>query len=151
MAALLNGHSPKRHKSQRSLPLPTYALNEKPFSYGRPSSSLSSFFTTFYIPLPGIQGRRLRLPLPIPPRAYYASVSQFGRRRGCAIVVLAVVGVLWLMVSLTRRVRMAEQQWSQSSSSFFPTSTLVFEREDLQTIWQWEIASGHYPSNRKRA
>ncbi|KAF9535337.1 hypothetical protein CPB83DRAFT_841595 [Crepidotus variabilis] len=26
------------------------------------------------------------------------------------------------------------------------TSTLVFRRDDLQRIWRWEVASGHYPS-----
>ncbi|CAK5278359.1 unnamed protein product [Mycena citricolor] len=33
-----------------------------------------------------------------------------------------------------------EQSFSQEES------TLVFRREDLQKLWKWEIASGHYPS-----
>ncbi|KAF7346844.1 Snorna binding protein [Mycena sanguinolenta] len=35
-------------------------------------------------------------------------------------------------------------EWDEETSD--EPSTLVFRREDLQRIWNWEIASGHYPS-----
>ncbi|KAK1216072.1 hypothetical protein PQX77_021303 [Marasmius sp. AFHP31] len=37
-------------------------------------------------------------------------------------------------------------EWSESWPAVGDPSTLVFQREDLQRIWDWEIRSGHYPS-----
>lgn len=36
------------------------------------------------------------------------------------------------------------ENWQPSNAD---SSTLVFRREDLQRIWKWEIASGHFPSS----
>jgi len=38
--------------------------------------------------------------------------------------------------------------WGEESTTASEPSTLVFRREDLQRIWNWEISSGHYPSRR---
>ncbi|KAG6866689.1 hypothetical protein C0993_007474, partial [Termitomyces sp. T159_Od127] len=45
----------------------------------------------------------------------------------------------------TRKVRDAPQ-WQPPAEH----STLVFRRDQLQRIWQWEVASGHYPSSPAR-
>ncbi|KAG6852523.1 hypothetical protein C0991_011251 [Blastosporella zonata] len=40
------------------------------------------------------------------------------------------------------------RQWSENwPPSNADASTLVFRRDDLQRIWKWEIASGHFPSS----
>ncbi|KAG6835645.1 hypothetical protein H0H93_016233 [Arthromyces matolae] len=39
------------------------------------------------------------------------------------------------------------RQWTDNWQSTNEQSTLVFRREDLQRIWKWEIASGHFPSS----
>ncbi|KAK7053032.1 hypothetical protein VNI00_004353 [Paramarasmius palmivorus] len=37
-------------------------------------------------------------------------------------------------------------EWSESWTPVGDPPTLVYRREDLQRIWNWEIESGHYPS-----
>ncbi|KAG6829925.1 hypothetical protein H0H92_002948 [Tricholoma furcatifolium] len=43
------------------------------------------------------------------------------------------------------RGRSNHDEWSENWPPSDP-STLVFRRDDLQRIWKWEVASGHYPS-----
>ena len=56
--------------------------------------------------------------------------------------------VVWVLLSLGRRSGSVNKQWPTSFKGDPPT--LVFARNDLQKIWEWEIESGHYPSRRKR-
>ena len=134
-----------RPSKGRSSPLPSWssAVHEKASINGRLQSGL---FTIFYLPIPGVQGRQLRLPLPIPPRIYHSTVTRFGRKRGCLIIILCVLSTLWIVFALAKRFGTAEKEWP---TVFQPDSTLIFQREDLRKIWEWEIASGHYPSSRK--
>ncbi|KAL5518866.1 hypothetical protein ACEPAH_549 [Sanghuangporus vaninii] len=134
-----------RPSKGRTSPLPSWssAVHEKASINGRLQSGL---FTIFYLPIPGVQGRQLRLPLPIPPRLYHSTVSRFGRKRGCLIILLCVLSALWTVFALAKRFGTVEKEWP---TVFQPDSTLIFQREDLRKIWEWEIASGHYPSSRK--
>ena len=95
-----------------------------------------------------MQGRHLKLPIPIPPRLYHTTVSRFGRKRGWLVILLGVCTTLWTMFALAKRFGTEEKQWP---TPFQTDSTLVFQREDLRKIWEWEILSGHYPSSRKSA
>ena len=145
MASLLHPPSPSRSSSKgRVSPLPSFssAVHEKNFINGRPQGS---FFTTFYLPIPGVPGRQLKLPLPIPPRVYHAMIARFGRKRGFIILLFGAVFVLWTVFAFAKRFGTEEKQWP---APFQSDTTLVFQREDLQKIWEWEIASGHYPSSR---
>ena len=64
------------------------------------------------------------------------------------VIVLGIVTCLWTVFALAKRFGSQEKQWP----TILPNdSTLVFQREDLRKIWEWEIASGHYPSSRKSA
>lgn len=49
--------------------------------------------------------------------------------------------------ALAKRFVTEEKTWPAFTGD---PPTLVFKREDLQRIWSWEIASGHYPSRRRR-
>ena len=142
----LSSHRPAKG---RISPLPSYssAVSEKAYiNNGRvPASGL---FTVFHPSIPGVPGRRLNLPVPVPPRVYNAAVNRFGRKRGCMVIVLGIVTCLWTVFALAKRFGSQEKQWP----TILPNdSTLVFQREDLRKIWEWEIASGHYPSSRKSA
>ncbi|KZO95031.1 hypothetical protein CALVIDRAFT_565138 [Calocera viscosa TUFC12733] len=94
--------------------------------------------------------RRYRVTLPIPPRiwnfcANLLRLSFFRRRRTSTLVLLALLGIIWLIFTLSRRLDITnvETQW------YGDPPTLVYSRDDLRKIWLWEIASGHYPSGRK--
>ncbi|KAJ3574080.1 hypothetical protein NP233_g1987 [Leucocoprinus birnbaumii] len=50
----------------------------------------------------------------------------------------------FFVFALGRRFGTHAKQWPLSKD----TRTLVYGRADLQRIWQWEIASGHYPSRK---
>ncbi|KAG8972056.1 hypothetical protein FRB90_010305, partial [Tulasnella sp. 427] len=114
-------------------------------SPSRNSGRLSStFITQFSIPIPGLR-RPITVPLPIPPAVWSFVVLKLGRKRASWLVwcVLLTFGwiFLWAIVKWEKRGR-----WNDDSSG--EESTLVYGREDLRRIWQWEIDSGHYPSTR---
>ncbi|THV03783.1 hypothetical protein K435DRAFT_827041 [Dendrothele bispora CBS 962.96] len=52
--------------------------------------------------------------------------------------------LIFTISTLAQRFRSCRHSWPGSTTSF----TLVYRREDIQRIWGWEIASGHYPSTR---
>jgi WD repeat and SOF domain-containing protein 1 len=93
-------------------------------------------------------GRRLhpRLLLLSPRRLYQSSASRFGRVKGCVILSLGILGFLFFIFALVKRFGTREKKWPRPFLGDPPT--LIYGREDLQRIWQWEIASGHYPSRR---
>ncbi|KAF6751118.1 snoRNA binding protein [Ephemerocybe angulata] len=72
------------------------------------------------------------------------------RKRGPLFISLACVAVFLTVLLVTRSTGR-----SQTSSTWDPewqpavvgsAPTLIFRRQQLQDIWKWEIASGHYPS-----
>lgn len=70
------------------------------------------------------------------------------RKRGPFLVALACVAVFLTVVLVTK---LSRNDWGGDSNSSSEPPTLVFQREDLQRIWKWEIASGHYPSTQSSA
>lgn len=147
MSSFLKPGSPRASSRGRSSPLPSYssAIHEKTFVNGRVQSG---FFTVFPVPIPGVPGRQLRLPLPIPPRLYHSTTARFGRKRGCLILIFGCLTVLWTVFAFAKRFGTHEKQWP---TPFQSDTTLVFQRDDLKKIWEWEISSGHYPSKRPSA
>lgn len=136
------------HTASESLSPPSghsTSVRGKPFVGGHGQSS-GGFFTTFYLPISGAHGRRFRIYAPIPPTLYHKAVSRFGRRRGCLIILLGVVMTLWVVFAVVVRFANEEKDWPWP---FRTRSTLVFQHEDLRKIWEWEIASGHYPSRER--
>lgn len=73
-------------------------------------------------------------------------MSRYGRKRGCGLLLFGVIALLWTVFALSKRFGSADKSWPPP---FQKDTTLVFQREDLRKIWEWEIASGHYPSSRK--
>lgn len=124
--------------------LPTYssAVQEKMHRHSR---SLS-WTVPVSVPIPGVRARRLRLFVPNPIRMQQLGLSRVGRRRGPLIILFLLIVSLCTFFSFARRFGPEEKQWTPN---FGESSTLVFGREDIQRIWKWEIASGHYPSKRE--
>lgn len=140
MAARLGNGLTSKDKGRHS-PLPSYAQEKAALRYAQ-----QPWTTSVYLPLPAVRGRRLRLVLPVPPRIYQASVARFGRKRGSAVFAVGLVVSLWLFLSLARRINEKAHGWGDGIWTDPPT--LVFDRPELQRIWRWEIAAGHYPSAR---
>lgn len=129
--------------------LPKYnsAVQEKLHRTGRSQS----WTVPLSIPIPGVQHRRLRIPAPNLARMHTAATTRFGRRRGILVLLVAAVCIGTVFVKLTRSIGKATTENWPIDIGMRDPPTLVYEREDLQKIWQWEISSGHYPSNRESA
>ncbi|KAI0053360.1 glycosyltransferase family 32 protein [Auriscalpium vulgare] len=133
----------EKSRSPNGIPLfSSSAIHEKRSRYA------ASWTVPIHIPIPGVPGRSLRVPVPNLAAVHHMSVTHFGRRRGTLMLLVACVAAVVTVFSLAQRVRTSRKQWSAPLFTGEP-STLVFEREDLQQVWQWEIASGHYPSSRE--
>lgn len=124
------------------LPSFSSAIHEKKYGLTTRSSAL---YRTYYVQIPGVRDRQLRIPVPIPSRLYQWSVLRFGRKRGSAVLLMGVFAILWIVFAFTKRFGTHDKKWP---TPFQDTSTLVYGRGDLKRIWEWEIASGHYPSHR---
>ncbi|KAI0936653.1 hypothetical protein AcV5_004738 [Taiwanofungus camphoratus] len=84
---------------------------------------------------------------PNPSRLHQFSVTRFGRRRGPLILCVGFIFAIFTVFALHKRFATQEKSWPTLSPG--DPSTLVFRREDVRRIWEWEIAAGHYPSSRK--
>ncbi|KAG8985087.1 hypothetical protein FRB94_012019 [Tulasnella sp. JGI-2019a] len=125
----------------RASPLPSFSeVQEKHHLTTRPSR----FFTTFYVPLPN--RKRLILPLPVPPALWIWLTTKFGRKRASFSIFAILLGMMWVVFVLTKAAITGERPGWKPVGGKPPT--LVFGREDLRRIWEWEVASGHYPSTR---
>ncbi|KAF8208285.1 glycosyltransferase family 32 protein [Mycena galopus ATCC 62051] len=93
----------------------------------------AGFFQPILVPIPGVRNRRLRLLFP---------TLRFRRQRGPLLVCFACMAVVFTVILVSRS--FGRTDWDPETSD--EPSTLVFRREDLQRIWNWEIASGHFPS-----
>jgi hypothetical protein len=97
-------------------------------------------------PIPVTRNRRLRLQIPPLQRVHQFAVMRFGRKRGSLVLCLAFLALVLSTFALAKRFATRTKKWPMMSPAEAPT--LVFRREDLQRIWKWEIASGHYQSYR---
>ncbi|KAF9040506.1 glycosyltransferase family 32 protein [Panaeolus papilionaceus] len=96
------------------------------------------------IRIPGLRVARIRLFFINPRRLHDFSMRCFGRKRGSLLFGLLVLLLFFFAFALAKRFGSHAKQWPTPFNG--EASTLIFRREDLQRIWQWEVASGHYPS-----
>lgn len=140
-----NGY-PEKARPANALPTHSSAVREK----WQRHYHTSSWLVPISLPIPGVRTRRLRLMLPNLPRLHHSTITRFGRRRGrllLALGFLAVVFTVVMMVSLRDRFVPEDRNWP----AYQEPPTLIYRREDLQRIWEWEVAAGHYPSGQKSA
>ncbi|TFK31370.1 glycosyltransferase family 32 protein [Crucibulum laeve] len=121
--------------------LPSHASSSYPFDEKRHRSHPSAWTRPIYLAIPGVHTRRLRVPVP---NVSLHHLRMGRRRRGPFIVLLCLVAFVCVILFS----RGGSRGWSETVKEYTTgePSTLVFRREDLQRIWKWEIASGHYPS-----
>ncbi|OCH94781.1 hypothetical protein OBBRIDRAFT_789030 [Obba rivulosa] len=136
-----NGHAGGSRYS--ALPTHSSAVREK---WNRHHHS-SSWLIPISLPIPGVRTRRLRLMALNPSRLHQFSVTRFGRRIGPLLLCMGLLAAVFTVFALHKRFATQEKTWPTLSAG--DPSTLVYRRDDIQRIWEWEIAAGHYPSSRK--
>ncbi|KAI8980720.1 hypothetical protein BD414DRAFT_420375 [Trametes punicea] len=114
----------------------TSSFGDDPFYH--PSSSSSSFSAFRY------GSSRFAVLAAVPAGLYKASVTRFGRRRGPALLCFCCLALVLTTLAFHGRFASGARRWPFVGRG----STVVFEREQLRKIWEWEILSGHYPSTR---
>ncbi|KAG7095938.1 hypothetical protein E1B28_006622 [Marasmius oreades] len=127
-----------------SVALPLHsAVYEK---YGHKSKR--SWTKSLFLPIPGVPNRRLRVLVPnFDVRYVRIRIPKFdGRKRTPLLLCLACMAVVTTVMLFSRSGTGPE--WPESWPPVGDPPTLVFQRDDLQRIWDWEIRSGHYPSRR---
>ncbi|KAH8997597.1 glycosyltransferase family 32 protein [Lactarius akahatsu] len=128
-------------RSPNGLPIFSSSIHEKKLRHAKATSWTVSIF----LPIPGLR-RHLRLVVPNLSLLYQFIFSQFSRRRGTLVLLFACVSIIFTVYAVAQR--FGQRRSSGGSIFTAESSTLVFGRENLQKIWQWEIESGHYPSSR---
>lgn len=80
-----------------------------------------------------------------PINVYKTSVAKFGRRRGPALLCFCCLTLLLSTYTLHQRFVSTHKAWPVPWRG---SKAVVFGREELKKIWDWEVRSGHYPSTR---
>ncbi|KAF8202958.1 glycosyltransferase family 32 protein [Pholiota molesta] len=142
-----NGHH--RHRLSVSNALPVYASSSSTAVQEKYATRAqhSPWFIQLSLRIPGVPFPRLRIYFINPRRLLHFSTTRFGRKRGSLFLCLSISFLIFFVFALTKRFGTHAKRWPTP----FPRDppTLVYRREDLQRIWQWEVASGHYPSRQK--
>ncbi|KAI0778474.1 hypothetical protein BD413DRAFT_509566 [Trametes elegans] len=141
--------TPSPHPSPSPSPSPDMASHSHPprrdahdGARGRYSHiSTDAFTEDFYPPRRGVT-RWAGALAAAPAGVYKASVARFGRRRGPALLGLCGFALVLATFVLHSRFVAERRSWPLVGAA----STVVFGREQLRKIWEWEILAGHYPS-----
>jgi hypothetical protein len=167
----LFGRSPNGYHKARRSPLPSHhksssssssAYAEKLHNLDTSYSSSSHFssldsptpssWTTVFVPLPFSRpSRKVRLSLPIPARLS----RRIGGRRALLLLVGLLVMVFWLMGLMKGKGKRLSGGDGDNDGGggwvnpFKDPGTLVFTKEEVRSVWEWEVMSGHWPSTRK--
>ena len=106
----------------------------------------SSWTKPLFLAIPGVRSRRFRILVPNAGPFNRLHMARMKRKRGPLLVAVACLAVFLTVVVVAKGIGHSDwnNQWQGGPKG--EPSTLVFKREDLQRIWKWEIASGHYPS-----
>jgi len=105
----------------------------------------SPWWIPFSLYIPGLRRRRFFV-LNFR-RLHDFSMTRFGRKRGSLILCLSISFLVFFAFALAKRFGTHAKQWPTPFTGDPPT--LIYKREDLQRIWQWEVTSGHYPSRQR--
>jgi WD repeat and SOF domain-containing protein 1 len=139
---------PRVSNGRRSAGLPVYSTSSTSSSAVQEKlghRNLSPWLISIPLSLPVIR-TRFRVFFLNPRRLHQSSVLRFGRVKGSVILSLGFLWFCFFIFALAKRFGTGEKKWPRPFLGDPPT--LVYGRQDLQHIWQWEIASGHYPSRR---
>ncbi|KAF8062244.1 glycosyltransferase family 32 protein, partial [Lyophyllum atratum] len=109
------------------------------------SNASASWTRPLSLPIPGVRTRRLRILVPNVGSFQQLRGTRARRSRGPLLVCFACMALFLTVMIFSRN--HASSQWSENWPPSGESSTLVFRKEDLQRIWKWEVASGHFPSS----
>lgn len=137
-----NGSGRMSNGLSNGLPSYSSAVQEKLHRHAH--SPLEGWIVPITLPIPGVKTRRLRVLVPNVSLIHQFSISKLGRRRGPAVLYACMLAFVFTFFAFAKRFGTEQKQWPSMNQGEPPT--LVFQREDLQRIWKWEIQSGHYPS-----
>ncbi|KAF5355904.1 hypothetical protein D9756_004160 [Leucocoprinus leucothites] len=149
MSSSFSAYLPNRTRVQRGRratnnSLPVFANGS---SAVQEKLALHAHYTPWWlrltIPVPFLR-RPVRVFILNPRRLHDIATSRFGRKRGCLMLAMSLILAFFFVFALARRFGTHAKQWPLSKDA----RTLVYGRADLQRIWKWEIASGHYPSRK---
>lgn len=108
------------------------------------SNGSPSWTRPVLLPIPGVHTRRLRIFVPNVASFPQLRGARFRRSRGPLLLCVACMALILTVIVLRSQ---SSRQWTENwPPTIGESSTLVFRREDLQRIWKWEVASGHFPS-----
>jgi DDB1- and CUL4-associated factor 13 len=108
------------------------------------SNGSASWTKPVLLPIPGVRTRRLRIFVPNVTSFSQIRGSRGRRSRGPLLLCFACMALILTVIVLRSQ---SSRQWTENwPPTIGDSSTLVFRREDLQRIWKWEVASGHFPS-----
>ncbi|KIK68993.1 hypothetical protein GYMLUDRAFT_213869 [Collybiopsis luxurians FD-317 M1] len=113
--------------------------SDKPYYHSRSSTP---WIIPFSIVIPGPR-RRLQLWIPNIRGLHRASLSRFGKKKGSFLIILVYGFLIFSIFAVAHRFGSKKKTWPG-----VPSTTLVFEKDDLWRIYEWEIKSGHHPSTR---
>lgn len=140
-----NGH----HRARLSISnaLPVYASSSSSSAVQEKYATRAQQFPWLIrasVRVPGLPLPRIRIYFINPRRLHHFSTTRFGRKRGSLFLCISISVLIFFVFALAKRFGTHAKRWPTP----FPRDppTLVYRRDDLQLIWQWELASGHYPS-----
>lgn len=141
-----NGHH--RGRLSFSNALPVYASSSTAVQEKYASRvQQSPWWISVSLRIPGLPMRRLRVFFINPWRLHHFSTTRFGRKRGSLMLCVSVLFLFFFAFALAKRFGTHAKRWPGPFTGDPPT--LVYKREDLQRIWQWEVTSGHFPSRQR--
>lgn len=142
-----NGHHRARLSISNALPIYSSSTSSAVQEKYASRVQQNPWFVYVSLRIPFLRMRRLRVYFINPRRLHHFTTTRFGRKRGSLVLCVSILFLTFFVFALTKRFGSHTKQWPTP----FPREppTLVYKREDLQRIWQWEVASGHYPSRQR--
>lgn len=135
------GEGPRNRLSITSLPQYSASSSAVQEKFHR-HPHLVRWWIPVAVPIPGLRSRRLRLYAPNVRQMHYSAMARFGRKRGSLVFAIALALFCFVVFAVGKRFGSRTKQWP----TLREPPTLVFKRDDIQRIWEWEVSSGHYPS-----
>ncbi|PPQ71004.1 hypothetical protein CVT26_014266 [Gymnopilus dilepis] len=141
-----NGHHRGRLSFSNALPVYTSSSTAVQEKYASRAHQYP-WWISFSLRIPGLPMRRFRVFFINPWRLHHFSTTRFGRKRGSLMLCVSFLFLFFFIFALAKRFGSHAKRWPGPFTGDPPT--LVYKREDLQRIWQWEVTSGHFPSRQR--
>lgn len=131
--------------------MPSVHINKDRLTSAPPKSS--PWLSRFYVPIPGSPGRFLTVVLPIPSGLATILRNHFARPR-MALITLFIGLLVFVNVSMVLKKANARRTPGESIVNVITDvvtgqDTVVFNRDEIRRIYEWEIWGGNHPTRRR--